>query len=70
MKEVWSVVVVTLEVLCFVLFFIPVRPDEPIAFRDGNGDGYCRMNSSAMGVCGSHLFAAVSDRVGRWQRKL
>jgi hypothetical protein len=65
MKEVWSVVVFAIEVICFVVFLVTVKPNAPIYMQGGNAMGDCRTNSLETRECRFRAFAAMAEDVVR-----
>ena len=61
MKEVLSLALAALFVLCFVAFVTTLRPTAVSAIQAA--PDYCRRHSSGMRGCDLHLFAAVSGAV-------
>jgi len=65
MKEVWSVVLFAIEMMCFVVFLVTVRPDALIYVQGGNATGDCRTKSLETRECGFRAFAAMAEDVVR-----
>jgi hypothetical protein len=62
MKEVLSLALFALIVLCFVAFVTTLRPTAVSAIQAA--PDYCRRHSSGMRGCDLHVFAAVSGASG------
>jgi len=61
MKEVLSIAMFALTVLCFVTFVTAIRPTAVSAIQAA--PDYCRRHSFGLRACDLHVFAAVSGTV-------
>ena len=64
MKEVLSLAIFAVGVLCFVTFVTTVKPTAINAVQWTNKPDYCLMEFSGVRRCGSQVLAAASGAIG------
>jgi hypothetical protein len=60
MREVLSLLMFSIKVLCFVVFFAALKPNAVSVAHGPSGPAHCSTEYSSKPVCRPHMFAARS----------